>query len=129
MQLGQALILGLLVASVSAGLQRVRPAPLDVYKGSAAAGLYQGQNKLQAKCELHWRNTTLDHFDWVLALFTVAAVNLQPAHGLASSLQDPAYGNKTTFPQRFFLCKDAYKAGGPIFFYAGKGPVCSLGWA
>ena len=63
-------------ATASAGL---RPPPLDVYKGTLAAAAWQGANSYQAKCELHWRNTTLDHFDWVWGAVSKSCAACLPA--------------------------------------------------
>ena len=56
----------LLVLASLSGTLAVRFPALDVYKGSGAPALYAGPNKLQSKCEEHFRNTTLDHFSWVI---------------------------------------------------------------
>lgn len=53
------------VISLVAPLNAVRVPVLDVHKGSMASATYAGPRKLQDKCEVYFRNRTLDHFSWV----------------------------------------------------------------
>ena len=96
---------------------------LDVHKGSLVTALYAGPKKLQSKCEEHYRNTTLDHFSWVSLCYCCCCTDQQqggkqhdalPASDICC-LQGPTDGHKETYTQRYFLCKDAWKPGGPIF--------------
>ena len=57
---------------------------LGHYKGSMASAVYAGPNKLQSKCEQHFRNTTLDHFSWVRTLVGAGRV-LPPASSQSTS--------------------------------------------
>ena len=78
--------------SLQSALASVRPPPMDVHKGPASAGLYKGPNSYQSKCELHWRNTTLDHFGWVRLPYTLVRALIWP--GCLVTLSPSAGGSR-----------------------------------